>query len=207
VHPDQTEHSAATDSAAEVIPPLTIAVAAGALALFVLPGTANVLQFDRAALTRGEVWRVFSGHLTHFDASHLTWDVVTLLGLGAVSERTCRVQTAVALLAAAIAISVALWLCQPQFDTYRGLSGLDCALGGLIAGNLLRRSAFAARCCGAVITAFVAGKCGHELIAATPIFARAGAYAPVPLAHLIGFVVGLGTASLIRPISRCRKRG
>ncbi len=200
-------HPAPTDSAARGIPILTIAVAASAVAIFILPGAANALQFDRAALTRGEVWRAFSGHLTHFDASHLTWDLVTLLGLGSVSERTCRVQTAVALLAAAIAISVALWLCQPQFDTYRGLSGLDCALGGLIAGNLFRRSAFAARCCGAVITVFVAGKCGQELIAATPIFARAGAYAPVPLAHLIGFAVGLGTASLIRPISRCRKRG
>ncbi len=194
-------------AAAGTFPVVTLALAACAVAVFALPGATTACEYDRSALARGEIWRALTGHVAHFDFSHLAWDVATLVGLGVATERESRVQTAVALLAAAIAVSAALWVFQPAFETYRGLSGLDCALGGLVAGNLLRRTARAARLCGAVILCFVAGKCAYELHAATPLFAHAGGYAPAPLAHLVGFAAGVGTALLAPATSRRQTRG
>ena len=120
------------------VPWFTVTVAAAAIAVHLLPSTAAWLQYDRAALGRGELWRIFTAHLTHFGANHLLWDLGVLLTFGAVCEGRSRAQCATALGVAAVAISAALWLWQPQFAIYRGLSGLDCALVGLLAGSLLR---------------------------------------------------------------------
>src|SRR5262245_25514413 len=121
------------------LPFVTLAVAGAATALHVSPTTTAHLQFDRAALAAGEWWRLFTGHLTHFDANHLVWDVGMLLALGFVTERESGSRCAWALALAAAAISGAVWWWQPQFTTYRGLSGLDSALFGLFAGKLLLR--------------------------------------------------------------------
>ena len=55
--------------------------------------------------------------------------------------RESRRITGVALGAAAVAITLGVWAWLPQFATYRGLSGLDCALFALLATTLRRRPA------------------------------------------------------------------
>jgi len=185
-------------------PWVTAAIAVCAAASFAIPGAAAALEYDRAALARGELWRAATGHFAHFDASHFAWDTATVLGLGLATEANSRPRMIVALTLAAAAISAALWFLQPSFHSYRGLSGLACALGGLVAGNLLRHTRRAARVCGLLILLFVGGKCAHETLAGTTLFAAPGRYVPVPLAHLVGLVVGAATA--LMPSATFRRR-
>jgi len=49
-------------------------------------GVADAAQYDRAALLRGEVWRLVTGHFVHWSLSHLVWDVLAFLILGAICE-------------------------------------------------------------------------------------------------------------------------
>jgi rhomboid family GlyGly-CTERM serine protease len=155
---------------------------------------AATLQFQRAAVSAGEWWRLLAAHLTHFDANHLTWDAGVLLLLGCICERESRAHCAATLAVAAAAITSAVWLCQPQFETYRGLSGLDCALFGLFAGGLLRRRDSLARFTGAVALVGVVVKSALELSTGATLFASGAGYAPVPLAHLSGAAAGFAVS-------------
>jgi rhomboid family GlyGly-CTERM serine protease len=186
------------------IPWLTLALAAATMAVPLLPGAADGLQYDRAALGRGELWRLFTAHLTHFGPNHLLWNLAVFLLLGRSTERQARPRFAIALTLAAAAIRPALGLWQPQFDFYRGLSGLDCALVGLFAASLCRRGHRPATVCGALVLAALAAKCAVELVTARPVFATGDTFAPVPLAHLVGLVAGC-TAHLLGPPTPARR--
>jgi rhomboid family GlyGly-CTERM serine protease len=135
-----------------------------------------------------------TGHLTHFEANHLIWDIGALLVLGSVAEHESRRRFIRVVLWSAVTISAAVWWWQPQFEHYRGLSGIDSALFALIAGSLLcRRRAFSMVAASFALLAF-GGKCMFELATSSTVFAAGSAYAPVPLAHLVGLVVGLVVA-------------
>lgn len=176
------------------LPLLTLALTTVAVAVHVAPGAAAWLQYDRGALLRGEWWRVLSAHLTHFDANHLVWDTGVLLLLGWVCECESRARTTAALSLSAPAIAAALWWWQPEFAVYRGLSGLDSALFGLLAGTLLHRPQIIARIAGLLALLVVCIKCGCEVRTGATLFASGDGYAPVPLAHLVGVVAGLLSA-------------
>jgi rhomboid family GlyGly-CTERM serine protease len=180
-------------------PFLTLTVAAISVAVFLLPDAATAaLQFDRNALAAGEWWRFITAHLTHFDANHLAWDVGALIVLGSIGEATSRRRTSVALAVASVAISAAVWAWQPQFETYRGLSGIDCSLFGYFAAALIQQRRRESVVLGTVALLGVTAKCLFELITGTTAFATGSGYAPVPLAHLVGVAAGIA-ATLIAP--------
>ena len=172
------------------LPLVSLGVALAALTAHVIPGATGFLQYDREAIAGGEVWRWFSGHLAHFGANHLAWDVAVFVALGVVCERESRRRVAVALVAAALAIPAALWWWQPQFQLYRGLSGLDCALGGLLAASLMQHREAMPKTAGALTLVFVGAKCAFEVSTATTLFASGIGYLPVPLTHLVGLALG-----------------
>lgn len=178
-------------------PFLTPLLAVFAVAIHLLPPeVAATLQFDRTALAAGEFWRLLTAHLTHFGPSHLAWDVGVLFGLGWFCERKSPRQTALALGLAAAAISLAVWLLLPGFQTYRGLSGLDCALFGLLAMGLLQQRSAAAKITGALALLALLAKSGWEALSGATLFVSGDEFMPVPLAHLVGagcgVVAGLG---------------
>jgi rhomboid family GlyGly-CTERM serine protease len=179
------------------LPWLTAAVVAGALAIAGF-GLESPLQFERDAVARGEVWRLLTAHLTHFGRDHLQWDLLAFGMLGVIAERWSRRTMATALGISAIAVSVSVWLIQPQFSTYRGLSGLDSALFGIAlaqCGLTAWRSrqtglaAFAAL----ALAGFVI-KSGYEWLARDTWFVREAEFEPVPLAHIIGALSGAAIA-------------
>jgi len=157
---------------------------------------------NRAALMHGELWRLFTGHLTHFSADHLKWDLVVFVALGSLVELRNRRHFLGCVVGGALAISLGVAWLQPQFTSYRGLSGIDSALFGYLVVDIWKLSraeglcwsAFAA---GLAMTLFIA-KIGFELITGRTVFVEVDSnFAPVPLAHLIGAVVGgVGSWSL-----------
>ncbi len=189
------------------IPWITLLIAAFAGLVATSPAWGAALEFQRAAVTcRGELWRLLTAHLTHFGADHLAWDVAALLILGAMTECENRRGFALTIGGAALAIGLGVWMGQPQFETYRGLSGVDSALYGLVCARLLAdgwraRHTFSIVLGGLALAGF-ALKCGAELTGGATVFAKSGdpgcvsvvAYAPVPLAHLIGLAAGIAGA-------------
>jgi rhomboid family GlyGly-CTERM serine protease len=163
-------------------------------ALFLIPAASSLLEFDRAALTRGELWRFFTGHFVHFDASHLAWDAGAFALLAALLPTRSSRRWLWLVGGSALFISAGVWLLQPHFEIYRGVSGIDCALFGAVLCERLHRARherdrFALAIVALAAIGFVA-KCGIELLGNAPVFAASGAYSPVPLAHLLGALWG-----------------
>ncbi len=177
-------------------PILTIALSSVAIATWALPGAAVALQYDRAAIAGGELWRLVTGHWAHWGTDHLTWDLVVFTVFGALIERRSRRGFAAVVGGAAAAISVALWFAAPQFQFYRGLSGIDSALFAAFFAQLLRdawreRSLLEAIVPVLALLGFV-GKSVYELATGATLFvAPSSAFTAVPLAHLVGALVGL----------------
>ena len=109
-------------------PILTVLIGLSALSATLSSQLTSLLQFDRTAFMDGEVWRVFTGHLTHWSLSHLFWDILVFLVLAGVIERFSRRRLLVCFASASLIISLLVFTFLPEMTFYRGLSGIDSAL-------------------------------------------------------------------------------
>jgi len=82
------------------------------------------MQFDRASILRGEIWRLFTGHLVHWSAEHFYLDALVFIAQGIVFEPKIGRSYARALCIAGGVIALALLLFKPDMTAYRGISGL-----------------------------------------------------------------------------------
>ena len=73
---------------------------------------ATLLEYDRAAILHGEVWRLVTGHFVHWSVGHLAWDLLAFAILSAVCMRR-RWLFAAVVLATAIVVSLFLLICCP----------------------------------------------------------------------------------------------
>jgi rhomboid family GlyGly-CTERM serine protease len=182
------------------LPFLTFALGAYAWVVFASPSLTSELEFSRDALAGGELWRLFTGHLTHFSAEHLRWDLLVFVALGALVELRSRAHFVCCVVGGALLISLGVWWLQPQFVTYRGLSGIDSALFAYVAVDVLvlgwaERRWHVAGAAAAALVLFLA-KVMFEVVFGQTVFVSAGdTFDPVPLAHLLGAVVGAVSAS------------
>lgn len=197
-------HSASRPSlapAAQTLPVWTLLLFLIAAVLQWLPGAREFFEYDASAIRHGEIWRMATGHWTHFSPEHFAWDALVFLGLGAACERRDRRIFLACVFFSAIGISTALLIAMPAMASYRGLSGIDSALFMLVAAATLVRSVperdwplLAAA------LAFLAGflfKTGYEFATRETIFLKDSAQMiPVPLAHLVGAAIGLGCGAI-----------
>lgn len=172
---------------------LSGALIAGGMSLS--PHLSDSCEWNRLALSHGEVWRLVTGHFTHWTANHLVWDAVTFIACAAIIEQHSRRGLLMIFLGAAIAVSTALLLCTPDLARYRGLSGVDSALFVSAACLGLRdaRAAMAPRLVALMVAALFgfALKTLAELATGQAFFVAADPVStPVPLAHLVGGAVG-----------------
>ena len=189
-------------------PCASLFLAASAALVFSWPGMASLLQYDRAAIAAGEVWRLVSGHWTHYSLDHFVWDSLAFVALGIACERKSRPRFLVCLVASALMISLAVWLLLPEMQVYRGLSGIDSALFTFLAAvmwNDGRRreqpgpQAIATAC----VIAFLL-KVAVELMTGNPVFVRGMGLdaVGVPLAHIVGagcgFLAGMDRQVVLR---------
>jgi rhomboid family GlyGly-CTERM serine protease len=187
------------------MPLVTLILTLLAGSLFTVPATA--LQYDRAAVDAGDVWRLVTCQWTHWSADHLLWDVVVFAMLGGVCERENRGSLALTIVGANLLVPLAVHLGCPGITSFRGLSGIDSALLGLLLAALFIRARSASALHGQLIAAggviAFSVKCSIECATASPIFAQPDAtWQVVPLSHVVGFLCGL-TVPLVRAGSRC----
>jgi rhomboid family GlyGly-CTERM serine protease len=189
------------------LPAASLLLVTFAVAVSVWPGLAGWLQYDRDAIARCEVWRLVTSHFTHWSADHLFWDALAFAGLGWLCERNSVGSFLRCVSLSAFLIPLTLWVALPQMATYRGLSGIDSALFALLATRVLREAASDKNWLKLVVAGIVsvgfAAKVGFELSTGTTLFVDSAATGliPVPLAHVIGGIVGISCGlldSLIR---------
>jgi rhomboid family GlyGly-CTERM serine protease len=180
----------------------SLLLTAAALVTWLLPASVmNAMQYERAAIASGEVWRLVTCHWTHWTTQHFGWDAITFLFIGVACERRSRGQMLVTLLIAAVLIPLGVMLLQPGLRTYRGLSGLDSALFALLAAQMLfdsirERRWIGVAAAGALAVGFVAKTC-IEQVGGNAVFVDTSnaVFVPVPLAHLIGAIAGTAVAT------------
>lgn len=112
----------------------TAAAVAVMLALDFAP-LASVLRYERAALSNGELWRLWTAHLVHLNLGHTLLNAAGLVGVMLVVGEHLRVRAwLVGLVVTAPVVTAALWLFNPALPWYVGLSGM---LHGLIVTGAL----------------------------------------------------------------------
>ena len=133
-----------------------------------------------------------------------------MLGLWAV--RLDLKDTVLSLLISSVAISVGLYWLQPEMVVIRGLSGLDCALFGVVIVHVIRQAQQeSARFWYLVgwfaLLSFIA-KTAYELITHQTVFmdSVAAGIVALPLAHLIGLGVGSGVSVVMGKFAQKQTR-
>lgn len=194
-------------------PWLTLATAGVATLLVAAPPEwrlEEALQFDRRAIQAGELWRLLTGHLVHWNAQHAFWDVAVLVLFGAPIEARSRSAWTWLSAAAAISVSAAVYAALPELACYRGLSGIDAAFAALWTIGALKDSLrssqrrFAALWSAALIA--LLAKPALEAAHGRPLFAQdlPAGVVNVPLAHLVG---ALTAAPFAIPRRKARSQG
>jgi rhomboid family GlyGly-CTERM serine protease len=192
-----TRSSSLTLSVARPLPGASLILVAFAVAVSVLPGAADCLQYDRLAIADGALWRIVTAHFVHWSGEHLIWDGLALGVLGWLCEREGAGRFLACVAVSAITISAILWFSEPGMATYRGLSGIDSALFAMLATRILcdaaaERDWLRIGLTGLVAVGFAA-KVGFEMASGATLFvdSLSAGMTPVPLAHVVGGAIGL----------------
>ena len=95
----------------------------------------QLLRYERAAVLRGEYWRLLTAHLVHGSGQHLLLNAVGLGLIAALFPREYSLRGWLLILASSIAtIDLGFVLLEPQLEWYVGLSGV--LHGALAAGAI-----------------------------------------------------------------------
>jgi|GEM_PF-794458 len=187
--------------------PLTGVIAVVTLAAYLIPALTEVIRIDLADPQRIQWYQIFGCHLLHWSAEHLFWDLAMFCILGGCCERWWPKQyySAIGLSALLIPLVVILW--QPEISSYRGLSGIDTALFSLMATRLgaesLRRSDWSQAVLFATLLASLAAKVAYEFMTGGLLFVSELNFVPLPVAHLVGGIVGAFTPLAGRRLRTC----
>jgi rhomboid family GlyGly-CTERM serine protease len=160
------------------------------------------LLYDRSALVHHELWRLLTCHWVHLSWDHLLWSAMTFLGLGSLCELMDKRKYYATVAVSALLIPAAIWWGLPDLAVYGGLSGLDCALYALLMVLLIKREIRSCNrlwvACFSLLLVGLIAKITYETITGLTIFVSNihSGMVPVPLAHLVGGVVGTGIGLL-----------
>ncbi len=178
---------------------LTPLLTALAVLVWYTPGLSDAWRYEQA---RGldQAWRLLTCHWVHWTGGHLFWSGGAFLVLGAACEELGRWRYLVCVAASAVLIPAGLAYWTPDLATYGGLSGIDSAFFGMLAVAMARDSLAARRWYGVALVGLLcvgfAVKIGYEMVTGTAAFVGpTDAMVPVPLAHIIGMVVGLAVGA------------
>ena len=153
----------------------------------------DLFELERSALWRGQVWRLWTGHLVHGNTIHFAYDVgaAALLGLACRPTRH--------FLCAAPLISIALFGAMPEVQYYYGLSAwLHAWVVAIAAGIVLREGGTRAFVAKAVLLGTLAKACLEAWLGESVLTSDSDFGGPVlHVSHLVGVGVGAAHAAWI----------
>jgi rhomboid family GlyGly-CTERM serine protease len=154
------------------------------------------LLYDRSASGQHELWRLITCHWVHLSTDHLFWSAATFLVLGSLCEIMNPKKYYAAVGIAVISIPIVLCWGLPNLMIYGGLSGLDCALYSLLMVLFIKREIRSHSWTWVVFFLLLLGGLVAKIIyeTATGLTIFVGNthtnIVPVPLAHLVGGIIG-----------------
>jgi rhomboid family GlyGly-CTERM serine protease len=170
------------------------------------------LLYTRTALADGEFWRLASCHWVHLNTDHLFWSTLTFFVLGSFCEIMDRRKFAITIGISSILIPPTIWTVMPHLEVYGGLSGLDCALYSLLIVLFIQREWRTHHWIWIIfyiiMLVLLPAKIIYEMTSGLTFFVNNSHtnLVPVPLAHLVGGVVGFAVGmDIVRRIF-CRFR-
>lgn len=174
------------------LPFWTMAVSACALLVFIVPGLGTLLIYNRAAIVRGELWRLATGNLVHLSTTHLAYDLTAFLIAGTIIEQRGYRYFPILCLSAAILIGIAIFVFDPAFHFYGGLSGVvTAAVTYLCMHGVTEKGGWrwlcAALAVGLTTKFWIELALGKSLLLAV----NTEAFVPAPLSHVVGAVTAI----------------
>jgi rhomboid family GlyGly-CTERM serine protease len=170
-----------------------VSVIVVAACLLLAPTPASLIEHlsgERSAILRGELWRLWTGHLVHFSLRHALIDSMTLLVIGTLAESEFGSRrVALLMLAGAPLISIGMLLTSPTLD-YRGASCIAVMLATAI-GWSWWRSRPSSRAALTILALCLAAKIGFDAIGMSVTLADLPDKVTVAWqGHLLGGVLG-----------------
>ena len=163
------------------------------------PTIQAILQFDRSAIAAGQLWRLFTGNLVHYNWTHWAANVGTFAALYWVAAGGGRRLLGTVLLSA-LAVGAGVYVCAGDVATYRGISGVDCALAARVLVMLAIRDGRRHGAAWLTVLLVVMAKSVYEMVTdqvLLPTSAPEGV-SVVGITHVIGLAIGSAHAALTR---------
>ena len=159
------------------------------IAAYVVPELYHFFIYDRIAILSGEVWRLWSSHLIHFNTIHLLYNILVFGVSGWIIESKGYDHFGLLCILIAFFIGIFLMLMEPAMRYYGGLSGLACgsiyylALFGLSESKFWRRFSL-------LILFIVPIKIFFEIFSNESILPYADMlnFITMPLSHILGIL-------------------
>lgn len=173
----------------------TLVVSVLALLAWAIPSLGLWLELDYALVAEGQWWRIWTGHLTHYDGNHLFFDLLMFAVLGAACERANPRGYPLALIAMMAGVSFAIaWFCD-GINVYRGLSGVDTGLFVWLVADQCHQCWREGRFRFAAIWMFAVsgllGKLVFEAATGQTLFVDSSDFTPLVESHLAGAGIGV----------------
>ncbi len=183
---------AAADCRKAAFPAVTLLVAVGSLALFLLPDTAPVFVYERNRVLAGEAWRLVTGHAVHLSESHAAYNLILFAVAGSWLERRNGPRYAWLIGLTALAGGLYFLVFMPEMARYGGLSGVVSAVVVYLGLQELRQGGFIRAVWATILLLFVV-KIGYEILIGQAVFAAPDTtqFDVVPAVHIIGAVVAI----------------
>ena len=159
-----------------------------------MSGSATALfELNKSAVVAGEYWRLFTGHFTHWDFSHLFWDLSAFAIAGMVFYKVSQRNLLWSLVGfSAIFISLWVFIFSPEIEIYRGLSGIDTALFAYICLNMIvlaiQNKEKTPLFCSLAMFFLIMAKIAYEVFSGNTLFVTSGNFVPLYSAHIAGLI-------------------
>ena len=158
---------------------------------------ASALQYNRTAIIdHWQIWRILTGHFTHWNYEHLFWDTFAFLIASFLLFRISLFQFIFVLLFSLLFISLWILFFNPEVKLYRGLSGVDVALFFFLSLSVIRfsikKKKYTGMAVGIVFLLFLIMKLGYEFFSGEMLFVGNLSGRKLLLsAHFSGAVAGI----------------
>lgn len=169
--------------------PITLCLCAATVGVYYFGAVLNpLLALTQSTLSEGELWRLWTGHFTHWTLEHLVWDLI-VFGVVAGSVERKVPKKFWRILGIQAGIIGAVMLAFTDYTEYRGLSGIDSGLFTWLCLHSLERSTTHARRIAAFSTVALLlflGKTLFECVTGQTLFVQdlGEGVSAAPLAHL-----------------------